>query len=410
MLIKNKKKPIANIATQPKEPELIDWNPNQDSKDYSKEAETLLAHEIEATWARVNSEIIQAQEEAQKQSGRIIQQAQTEAQNLISKAEQQAQNITGEISLLKSQIEAERDELKQITEEEKQKGFHQGLEEAKPYINDLIYILQNFNKVEKNLIESIKPQITSIGFDVAKLIIGESINQSLINEQVKKSIEKIIDTKGIIQIYINEADNTNIGSIKSSLEEILDENTKVLFKINNEISPGSCQINTQAGRLDASFETQLKVIKVILEKHFGHKIDEIEKKSIEMGSQKDEKNIKLNQAFKVNEPSDIDLEMIEDEEESGNLMDLNLDDDINNLVEEIMVDKKNTPNKIEDDEDIIEVDWEDSEDEELEDEDSSEEFADEELVEAEEEFDEIDEEFDEDDEEEEESDPRYPEY
>lgn len=410
MLIKNKNKKTENISLERKELRVIDFKENTNNVNYAKQAEELLQDEIKSLWGQTNTEILEAKEQAQTQSRSIIQGAQREAEAIITQAHKESEDIKTEITLLKANIELEKQELEQIISTEKQKAFNQGLEEAKPYINDVISILKNFNKTEKDLIEKIKTQITSIGFDIAKLIIGEGLNDSIIQEQVKKSIEKIVDTKGIIQIYINESDNAQIPSIKLSLEEIIDENTRVLFKINNEISPGSCQINTQAGRLDANFSTQLKTIKVILEKHFGHKIDEIEKKSNEMESQTNKRNIKLEKAYKSTEPSDIDLEMIEDEE-SGNLVDLVLDEDINNLVEGVMVDKKTKEidKKFDDEDDVIEVDWDDSDSDDEDDE--FEEALDEEEIVDEEEFDEIDEDFDEEEEEEEEeSDPRYPEY
>lgn len=394
-----------------------------DNQQYIEQAENQLENQIKLLWNKTNSEIEQAKTDAENQAASIIQSAKQESQAIIHNAEQQAQQILSEVTNLKATIEAEKTQLAEDIAKEKAKAFEDGINQAQKHIDEIISALKNFNQAEKKLVEYIKGQIATIGFDVAKLILGESLikDDNIINTQVKRALDKIIDCKGVVQIYINEADQENIKAIKLELAEILDDDVRILINTDNQISPGSCQVNTQAGRLDANFATQLSTIKVILEKHLGYKIDELENSKLlvetNMTNEKAKKNSKSKKKINISEPSDLDLEIIESEEDQ--MIDLVLDQDLDSLLEEIVPSKKESKKieeKIEDDdEDIIEFDWEDDDEDEVE-EDSADDLGVKDAKEIFEDFEDLadleetEDGFSDSEDDGDYSDPRYPEY
>jgi hypothetical protein len=221
---------------------------------------------------------------------------------------------------------------------------------------------------------------------------------------------------------------------------------------------GSCIINTQGGRLNASFRAQLEVIKSSFEKYLGHSIDdsildipepeihpdpepemelvETQKPNKKSSTKKSSSTKKKSKIKSLEEPSDEDLELIENEP-----LDLDFEDDLAELLDDLMSgiendttdsiqDKsknlsknqelgfnKNIKDLLMEDQMAKFLDDEFEDNEELEDEEDSFEFEEELDEEDEEDNDDLDdlEEFGEDDfadeeEEEDEEDPRYPEY
>lgn len=364
--------------------------------------------------------------------------ARVQADMIIDEATQKANEIENELNKQQEHFESQKKEFIEQIEIERNQAFEQGMQEARVYFDEFNKYLVEFHKMEKTALLEALPHITSIALDVARQILQYEAEQNpkLLEQQVLRSIEKVINSKGVIQIYLNPVEIKSQTKLEKSLLRLLDQNTRVVFLEDPKVDIGSCIINTQGGRLNASFRAQLELIKNSFEKYLGFEIDDsILNISDSRSVDSIEKNIKIKSR---EEPSDAELGLIENEE-----LDLDFEEDLSSLLDDLMAGIENEPlAKIQDksknlskkqksgfnnrDKDLLmedqmakflddefenneELDEEDEETFEFEEELDEEEEEEEEDIEEFEEFGEDD--FaDEEDDEDDEDDPRYPEY
>lgn len=298
--------------------------------------------EVNTKRAQVDAEIAQMLEDARINAER-------EAEAIISEASSKAEKHHREIEEETQALEKEKADFEQTIIQEKQKAYDEGMEQAEGHINELMAILSSFNKIREEIIEEVKPQIVSIAVDVAERILDYEVanNPDLIEEQVTKAVSRLINTKGVMQIYLNPEDVRHADYLETVLSKMLDPSVRLIFLKDEEVDKGSCMINTQGGRLDARFSTQLELIKVSFEKYLGHKIEEIgnlyeeleiePEQNFEDLEMSNEKIIKPNQKqAQISEPSDDDLDLLENDPEA--LIDLDMDDDLDALLQDVLPD------------------------------------------------------------------------
>ena len=435
--------------------------PAQDEEKIKKLINTRKQELLEA----LELEISQKKQFALAEIESMIDSANNQAQEIINTANQQAQDLEDELNTQKSIFETDKNDFLKQIEIQKKQAFEQGMQEARIYFDEFNRYLAEFHNMEKSARLEALPQITSIALDVARQILHyeAQTNSKLLEQQVLRSIEKVINSKGVIQIYLNPSEIQSTSALEKALTRLLDQNTRVVFLEDPAVDLGSCIINTQGGRLNASFRAQLEVIKSSFEKYLGYTIDDsildIPDPEIHLNSEpvtelveppkSKKKSSKVSSAKKTNlskkkskikppsEPSDEDLELIENEP-----LDLDFEDDLEELLDDLMSgiendalepvqDKSKNLSKNQKlgfnnrDKDLLMEDqmakflddeFEDNEEIE-EDEEDTFEFEEELVEEDEEDDDDLDdlEEFGEDDfaedeEDEDEEDPRYPEY
>ena len=136
-------------------------------------------------------------------------------------------------------------------------------------------------------------------------------------------------------ISLNPADEAKSEYLGSMLSKVIDSNVKIHFKPDETVDMGSCIVETQGGRLDASFASQLELIRVAFERYLGHKIIDLPDIEREVGEVKMELDpLQLNQApgQTAGEPSDDDLEMIGELD----LADFEIDEDMDKLLQDVL--------------------------------------------------------------------------
>lgn len=353
---------------------------------------TDLENEFQAKKAQAENEVHSIIHSARENSEKIIQ----SAEDIKAKANQ-------EIALQRQELQKEKNNFANLKEKEIKDAYDQGMKQATDVVVELMNVLATFNQVKRNIIVESKKEIISIALDFAKQIVGYEIkvNDNFLQDQIERSITKLANTKGLIQVFINPQELSKISKIEEALARILDPAVKLIFQKDEKVDLGSCVINTQGGRMDSSFSTQIRILKEALEKYLGYEIEDL----VEINEQDNiEENLELqeikvldnNIIAKEKELEDEDMAVLElqDSKELGandiDEKEIKLSDDDDDFDDE------------DPDEDFEEEDDEDSEEEEYLDDDE-----DEDEEEDDEDFDE-DEDFEE--EEEEEKDDRFPEY
>jgi hypothetical protein len=187
----------------------------------------------------------------------------------------------------------------------------------------------------------VKEEIACLALHVVRQILDREVqtNPELLEGQILKAINAVSGGKGTIQVYLNPVDQAKSAYLEKNLSKLLDESIKLIFLKDDTVDEGSCLVNTQGGRLNASFSSQIELIKIALEMYLGHKIEEIHDSSgldqAESMQVDPSKIIQIKRA-PSSEPSDEDLEMIESEIDE--FSDLVIDDDLDALLKEVLLD------------------------------------------------------------------------
>lgn len=304
--------------------------------DLSVEEEQEFETRVQLMLADKDAEIAQAKAASLAQISQEIEAAKLEAHEIIVEASQQADLMRRELDVEREEFEELKAEQESILEQEKLRIENEAMIKADDYINQLMQILSGFNKFKAEILSEAKDEIAGLALAIAKQVLGEQakIDQSLILEQVKAAIAKLAVSSGLVEIAIHPFDLVYKAQLESGLAKILDANVRINFVEDSAVNQGSCVVTTSGGRLDASFGSQLELIKVAFERYLGHKISEIPdlpgigEERMASGAKKS----KSKKATDFIEPSDADLELIDELD----LEDFEIDEDMDKLLQDVL--------------------------------------------------------------------------
>ena len=300
----------------------------------AKAQELLEAHEaslLEA--AQQNKERLeQMQAEAQAQANQILDQAN---QHVLAEAQK--------LDAHKAEFENQKQQHFQEIQKLQQQAYIEALEEAKPFVIEVVELFKNLHQDKKEMAQMIKDHVADIAFDVAKQVLNYEVknNENILEQQVLNAVNRLLDTKGIMKIYINPEDKPKVAILNELLLNVLDKSIRLVFLNDEQVNTGSCMIETSGGKLDASFSTQLATIKATFEQYLGHKIDVLPELAIEENEMVHNNETELNLSAEHlaglkpdgSEPSD--LELAELEENFEDIADLDIDADLDSLLNDI---------------------------------------------------------------------------
>lgn len=315
----------------------------QAQKMVEERSEELLAEfEKELNLKRENheQELLEIKSNAELQANEILRQANDHVLSQAKKLDEQKIQFEKEKEIHFNQIEHLRyDALKDA------------INEAKPYVSETVELFKNLNLDRRELAQMIKENVATIAFDVAKQILKYEVhvNDNLLEQQVLHSVNKLLDSKGVMRITLNPEDKSKQATLSELLMTVLDTSIRLVFSYDDQVDMGSCTVETQGGKLNSSFSVQLDTIKATFEQYLGHKIsilpdeplimelngtdtdDEIDEnqnlEETQLVENKSETNLKPSFS---DEPSDDELMALEDN--FDDFANLDIDDDLDALL------------------------------------------------------------------------------
>ncbi|MDA0772709.1 MAG: FliH/SctL family protein [Cyanobacteria bacterium] len=339
-----------------------------------RDAEALTQDRVAELLELKEKEISQHKAVVLDQINQELETARIEAETILTNANQEAERQGEEIRLEYKKLEKARIEQDSIIAKAREDAFDEAMTRADSYIAELMDILASFQDLKTATLNEAKTEIAALALDVVRQILGAEarFNTLLIADQVTQAVAKVATTGGLMTISLNSADETKSEYLGSMLSKVVDSKVKIHFKADDTVDMGSCIVETQGGRLDASFSSQLELIRVAFERYLGHKIIDLPDIVEEVGEVKMESEPRqLNQALAqaVGEPSDADLEMIGELD----LDDFEIDEDMDKLLQDVLNSdadiKEDSSVKTDDDIPLNLIDlqdlFEDDEDEEL---------------------------------------------
>lgn len=153
-------------------------------------------------------------------------------------------------------------------------GYETGLKEIKEEllkeneirileINDM---LKTIEKQKQNIISKYESELEKTSIDIAEKIMKQKVDLS--DDVISKIIGNVIkDYKNVewVKIYIADKDEVEkIEADKSLISELQKISNDVKIEVAKDLDKGSCIIETPAGIVDASIDTQLNNLKEIL--------------------------------------------------------------------------------------------------------------------------------------------------
>ena len=163
-------------------------------------------------------------------------------------------------------ISRAQEEAIQIKDAAYQEGYNEGLEKAKA---DLVALKSNigaFMSAEKKVFDAIAPDIIEISLDIARKIIKHEvqIDPQIVIDTVMDILKNIPKNEPQITIKVN---TTQAQYVKDTLPEqltLLGVESKLNIVADDNITEGSCVVQTNNGVVDASIDAQIDIIQKAL--------------------------------------------------------------------------------------------------------------------------------------------------
>ena len=197
-----------------------------------------------------------------------IQKAREEAFRIVETARQQAEAIRLRIS--QERNDWEEVERKRLEEEARQAGYRDGLamgeekgmEEARSHIVQARQVLGLAKDDSLTYLADAERTILGLALEVAKKIIKKELDQDKEQflEVVKTAIKEAREAKEV-RLSINPGCYELLLSHKEELQAVFPNDARLYILPDEELGEGACMIESSAGRVDASVDSQLSEIK-----------------------------------------------------------------------------------------------------------------------------------------------------
>ena len=201
-------------------------------------------------------EIHKKVEEAEQRANDILLHAQMEREDTLKYIEQQKNNWL-----------QEKEELKKLAfEQGRNEGYELGKVEGREQYQRLIEEANNIillSKKEYNeKVDSVEETMLALSIMVAEKILGRKLKDdpTLFLDVVKNAIKEVKE-KAEIKVLVHPINYPLLIENKQMLQTLTNNNQDLLIFMDSDLTEESCWIDSSAGRLDASIDTQLTEIK-----------------------------------------------------------------------------------------------------------------------------------------------------
>jgi type III secretion protein L len=161
-----------------------------------------------------------------------------------------------------AEVAIEIDELRKKTaleaEEEKKRGFEKGFDEGlKSFSKHIMALDQEL----KELKVEIQKKMLPLTLSAARKIIGEELRMhpDRIVDIVLTSLKPVTQHKKIT-IYVNKADLEMLEKERPKIKQIFEHLQSLSIQERDDIEPGGCIIETEAGIINAQLENQWRAL------------------------------------------------------------------------------------------------------------------------------------------------------
>lgn len=152
-----------------------------------------------------------------------------------------------------------KEECQKLLEKAKDAGFNKGLSE---FNKQIIHYEERIKKMEHELQKLVLP----LALKAAKKIVGKelSLNPDTIVDIVRQTL-KSVSQNHHIKIFVSKEDKEILEKKKKEIKEMLEHVQTFKIEEKEDITPGGCIIETEAGIINASLENQWRALESAFE-------------------------------------------------------------------------------------------------------------------------------------------------
>lgn len=163
----------------------------------------------------------------------------------------------------RSLVSRAHEEAKIIKEQAAQDGFKNGISRADAKIAELQDVITSLIGIKQEAYEHYKNDIAMIALEVAKKILGAEVklNPEVIVEITLNVIKEVSEEESKITFIINPEDELVLSQNLETNSAFKNKRATMSIQTNSSIERGSCKVITNSGQIDATFSSQLAIIK-----------------------------------------------------------------------------------------------------------------------------------------------------
>lgn len=168
------------------------------------------------------------------------------------------QNATELLATIQEEEKTFQIDLEKAAKARKAAGFKKGFEEGLTSLNTHIMTL---DRELKTLREDVQKKILPLALKAAKKLLGEELrlHPERIVEIVLTSLKPVTQHKKII-IFVNKQDLVMLEKERPRIRAIFEHLESLSLQERDDIEPGGCMIETEAGIINAQLETQWRTL------------------------------------------------------------------------------------------------------------------------------------------------------
>ena len=195
---------------------------------------------------------------------------QTHAESKIIPSKQFEILLDAKSVLEKAQSDAElyfeenKKACQQFLKEAQEAGFNQGLVE---FNKQILCYDQKMKQFEHELQKLVLP----LALKAAKKIVGKELELSPeVIVDIVRQVLKPVTQSHHIKIYVNKQDKDRLEHSKKQVKDILEQVKTFVLEERQDVLPGGCIIETEAGIINASLENQWRALESAFEAFMKH--------------------------------------------------------------------------------------------------------------------------------------------
>ncbi len=167
----------------------------------------------------------------------------------------------------RSLVSRAHEEAKIIKENAAQEGFKDGISKADNEIINLQDAISELIGVKQQAYEFYKRDISEIAVMVAEKILHAQVKiaPETIVEIASNIIKEVAEEESRITFVINPADELILQENLETNSAFKNKRATMLIQTSENIEQGSCKVITSSGQIDATFSSQLGIIKKAFE-------------------------------------------------------------------------------------------------------------------------------------------------
>lgn len=154
------------------------------------------------------------------------------------------------------------EEANAIREDAYEKGFQEGLEQSTKAIDELRETIDQLAHAREEALLNAADDIGALAVEIAERIIKTEVScdNTLINALVRDTIQKAGRNTKSILVKVHPDDIQTVKQFFKD-EPMQDLRSELIVMEDRMVDPGSCIVETDSGLVDASFATQLEILR-----------------------------------------------------------------------------------------------------------------------------------------------------